>query len=84
MSNIRQYPYLPEDVKEHSIGRERRNPVNPLMLYSSGLIMLDSSLGEGRALKGRARKKAAARQMDYIGGRMMMYSPLGYGSGGFK
>lgn len=84
MSNVRQYPYLPENVREHAIGRPRKNPIDPLMMYSSGLIMLDSSLGEGVKLKGNARRKAASRQMDYIGGRMMMYSPLGYGSGGYK
>ena len=84
MSNVRQYPYLPEDVREHSVGRRRKNPIDPLQMYASGLIMLDSSLGEGVKLKRNARKRAAARQMDYIGGRMMMYSPLGQGSGGYR
>lgn len=79
-SNVREYPYLPEYMFETQIPETRRNPINPLQMFASGLIMTGAQVGHGKRLRGRERRRAAMDQYMYTGGRAMLYSPLGQGS----
>lgn len=79
-TNVNEYPNLPEYIREEQIPRTRRNPINPLAMYSAGLIMADSRLGHGRKIRGKARRRVGMDEYMYTGGRSMLYSPLGIGT----
>ena len=75
----RDYPNLPSWLKEMDIPSTRRNPINPLQMYASGLIMQDAKMGQGRR-SAKARRRAGREEMQYTGARAMLYSPLGMGT----
>jgi hypothetical protein len=79
-SNVRQYQYLPENIREDvgygSIG-VRRNPMSALDLFASSRIMAAS---RGNRISNRRLNAQAKREMRFAGSRAMLYSPTGRGS----
>jgi hypothetical protein len=83
-SNIREYDYLPEnirnDVGQGSIG-VRRNPMSALDLFASSRIMAQSAAAARGEKVSRGRlSRRAHNEMAYAGSRAMLYSPTGRGS----
>jgi hypothetical protein len=78
-SNVREYSYLPENIRQDvgfgSIGI-RRNPMSALDLFASSRIMAGT---RGR-ISGRRLTRQAHREMNFAGSRAMLYSPTGRGS----
>ena len=80
-SNIREYPYLPEWVKDSFAATTTRNVLNPTDLYASSRLMVRSQAqAEGRSVRGRKLKRMTQAERRFAEGRMMLYSPLGRGS----
>lgn len=80
-SNIREYPYLPEWVKDSFAATTTRNVLNPTDLYASSRLMVRSQAqAEGRSVRGRRLKRMTQAERRFAEGRMMLYSPLGRGS----
>lgn len=80
-SNIREYPYLPEWVKDSFAGQATRRVLDPLDLYSSSRLMVEAqAAADGKKVRGRKRKRLTQAERRFAQGRMMLYSPLGQGS----
>ena len=83
-SNVREFPYLPENIREQagygSIG-PRRNPMSPLDLFASSRIMAQTQARAlGETVRGRRLTRRAHNEMNFAGSRAMLYSPAGRGS----
>jgi len=64
-----------------SIPKQRANPIDPLLMYSSSLTMVDMRARDnGYKLSNNQKKVLARRDQRYAGARAMLYSPLGHGS----
>lgn len=80
-SNIREYPYLPEWVKDSFAATTVRNPLNATDLYASSRLMVQSqAAAEGRRVRGRKLRRLTQAERRFAEGRMMLYSPLGRGA----
>ena len=82
-TNIREFPYLSENFREwtYSSPRIRSNPVSPVQMLSSGMMMAEAqAAGYGRKLSSKEKKAIGRSIRDYGEGRMFIYSPLGRGS----
>ena len=82
-TNINEYPHLPENIREWTARGDiiQRNPVNPLEMLSSGMLMAQASAaGIGINLTKKQKRKAGRHVANYAEGRMFMYSPVGRGT----
>jgi len=80
-SNVREYAYLPENIRQ-DVGygsiTTRRNPMSALDMFASSRIMA-ASRAQGRIGRRRLTQQAH-REMNFAGSRAMLYSPTGRGS----
>ena len=82
-SNVREYPYLPENIREwqNSAAPIRRNPVSPLsMLAASNVMALGNNMGNQSGMSKRQLRRLARGLNLYEGGRANVYSPIGQGT----
>lgn len=80
-SNIREYPYLPEWVKDSFAPTTVRNPLNATDLYAASRIMVQSqAAADGKRVRGRKLRRLTQAERRFAEGRMMLYSPLGRGA----
>lgn len=81
-SNVREWEYLPENVREEIIERSYRRPtVDPMQMASAARSMaLAQAAAEGRRLSRRDRKRLSDEAERFVGSRAMLYSPFGQGA----
>jgi hypothetical protein len=82
-TNIREYPYLPENIREWREGYYpiRRNPISPVESLSAGILMARANAaGYGQKLSRRQAKKSGKNNVQFFDSRRMIYSPVGRGS----
>ena len=82
-TNFKDYENLPENVRSWTDRGPfiRRNPVSPIDMVSSGMMMAEAqAAGMGRNLTRREKKRMGRNVKNYGEGRMFMYSPLSRGS----
>lgn len=80
-SNIREYPYLPEWVKDSFAATTVRNPLNATDLYAASRLMVQSqAAADGKKVRGRKLRRLTQAERRFAEGRMMLYSPLGRGA----
>lgn len=81
-TNIGEYPYLPQNIREWAEGfvPVRRNPISPLQMLSSGMLMAEAQAASRGINLSRRQKTAIGRGVsNYAEGRMMLYSPIARG-----
>lgn len=82
-TNIREYPYLPENIREWREGYYpiRRDPISPLESLSAGMLMARANAaGYGQKLSRRQARKLGTNNVQLFDSRRMIYSPIGRGS----
>jgi hypothetical protein len=83
-SNVREYGYLPENIRDQvgfGVARVRRNPMSALDLFASSRIAESTAaLRRGQRLRAWQATGRVHNQATFAGGRAMLYSPAGRGS----
>ena len=82
-TNIREYPFLPENIREWDtkVVRDSRNPISPLDLISSGRLMAQAQAAAvGRTLDKKELRRRGKSNARYYESRAFMYSPVGRGT----
>lgn len=82
-TNFGEYKYLPENIREwnHSTSPIVRNPVSPIQMLSSGMLMARANAaGHGVKLSRRQQKRIGHSMKDFNEAMLSMNAPLGHGS----
>jgi hypothetical protein len=81
---VREYGYLPENIREEvgvGIARTRRNPISALDLFATGRLMAGTqAVSVGHKLRPWQLTGRAHNEATFAGSRAMLYSPAGRGS----